>query len=263
MSLCTGSWQVNSAICGCPAGRGPCASCKHIRALCYALANFCLFGKLPEFLTCTDVKQAWNRPASKKHKPITVDQIKLTRREILSKPSGAQPIPSMYDPRPISLRVVTPQNSENLRLRLLETDHSCAILQQLIPSTIYSKHDHTYCRVDLERLSDPPPTIDPVAVSPFPTITTQQRHSVLLKLSVTASESLKIESSTRNQSDSPFWNEVRAKRITGFKCGKILCQGSKTDAILKSVLYPTPMINKPAPIKWGVENEKLARSVYV
>ena len=23
------------------------------------------------------------------------------------------------------------------------------------------------------------------------------------------------------------------------------------------------MINKPAPIKWGIENEKLARSVYV
>jgi len=82
-------------------------------------------------------------------------------------------------------------------------------------------------------------------------------------MSVTASEHLKIESSTRNQSDSPFWNEVRAKRITGSKCGKILCQGSKTDVLLKSVLYPTPMINKPAPIKWGVENEKLARSVYV
>jgi len=42
--------------------------------------------------------------------------------------------------------------------------------------------------------------------------------------------------------------------------GKILCQHSKTNALLKSVLYPTPMINKPAPMKWGIENEKLARS---
>jgi len=74
---------------------------------------------------------------------------------------------------------------------LLETDHSCAILQQLIPSTVYTKYDHTYCHVNLERLSDPPPTINPVAVSPFPTITTQQRHSVLLELSVTESERLK------------------------------------------------------------------------
>jgi len=95
ISLCRGSWQVNSAICGCPAGRGPRTLCKHKGALCYALANFCLFVQLPEFLSCTDVKQTWNRPAPKKHKLITVDQIKLTRREILSKPSGDQPIPGM------------------------------------------------------------------------------------------------------------------------------------------------------------------------
>ena len=81
-----------------------------------------------------------------------------------------------------------------------------------------------------------------------------------MELSVTASECLKIESLTRNH---PLWNEVRAKRITGSKCGKILCQHSKTDALLKSVLYPSPMANKPAPMKWGIENEKLARCVYV
>jgi len=77
--------------------------------------------------------------------------------------------------------------------------------------------------VDLEKLCDLPPTIDSVAVSPFPTITTEQRHSVLLELSVTTSERLNVESSTKNQSDSPFWNEVRAKRITDSKCGKMLC----------------------------------------
>ena len=40
MSLSKGSWDINSAICGCPAGKGPSASCKHIGALCYALVNF-------------------------------------------------------------------------------------------------------------------------------------------------------------------------------------------------------------------------------
>ena len=57
MSLCEGSWDINSALCGCPAGKGPSASCKHIGALCYALANFCSSGRLPEFITCTDVMQ--------------------------------------------------------------------------------------------------------------------------------------------------------------------------------------------------------------
>jgi len=54
-----------------------------------------------------------------------------------------------------------------------------------------------------------------------------------------------------------------SKHIIGSKFGKILCQRSKTDALLKSVLYPTPMINKPVPMKWGIKNEKLTRSVHL
>jgi len=88
MSLCRGSWKVNSTMCGCVAGKGPRASCKHIGALCYAVANFCLYGQLPDFLTCTDVKQVWNIPAPKKDQPTTVDQLKVRRRELLGKPTG-------------------------------------------------------------------------------------------------------------------------------------------------------------------------------
>ena len=54
--------DIVSAECGCPAGKGPCASCKHIGALCYALEEFSHLGKLPEFLTCTEKLQEWNRP---------------------------------------------------------------------------------------------------------------------------------------------------------------------------------------------------------
>jgi len=159
MSLCRGSWQVNSAICGCPAGRGPHASCKHIGALCYALANFCLFGQLPEFLTCTDVKQAWNIETQ-------ADNC-WTRKEILSKSSEAQPIPGTYDSQPISLRAVNPQNSTLTFVR--DGLFLCyTTTAKLIPSTVYSKHDHTYCRVNLERLSEPHLTIYPVAICPFP-----------------------------------------------------------------------------------------------
>ena len=91
---------------------------------------------------------------TKTQKPTTVDQLKVTRREILGKPSGAQPIPGIYDPRPPSLRIVNPHNSEQLRLNLLKIDHSCGLLQQLIPLDIYLKHDHIYCKVDPERLHD-------------------------------------------------------------------------------------------------------------
>lgn len=146
MSMCTGSWDINSAFCGCPAGKGPRASCKHIGALCYALANFCSLGQLTEFVTCTDVLQQWNKPCPKKQDPITVDELKSRRQEILNQNTKSQLIPTIYDPRPLSMRVVDHKCLEQLRLNLLSIDHNCAILQQLIPSCDYLKHDHTYCR---------------------------------------------------------------------------------------------------------------------
>ena len=59
-------FDVIGAKCGCPAGMGPCGSCKHIAAVCYALEEFSRFGQIPEFLTSTDKLQEWNKPRQKK-----------------------------------------------------------------------------------------------------------------------------------------------------------------------------------------------------
>ena len=56
------SFDVLEAECGCPAGKGPHASCKHIGALCYALEECSRFGKCPEYITCTEKLQNWNKP---------------------------------------------------------------------------------------------------------------------------------------------------------------------------------------------------------
>ena len=40
------SYNIVSAKCGCPAGVGTQATCKHVGALCYTLANFCQCGQL-------------------------------------------------------------------------------------------------------------------------------------------------------------------------------------------------------------------------
>ena len=40
LSLHNSSYDIATACCGCPAEKGPTASCKHIGALCYALASF-------------------------------------------------------------------------------------------------------------------------------------------------------------------------------------------------------------------------------
>ena len=40
LAICTESYDIIFAECGCPAGKGPSGSCKHIGALCYAFAEF-------------------------------------------------------------------------------------------------------------------------------------------------------------------------------------------------------------------------------
>ena len=83
-----------------------------------------------------------------------------------------------------------------------------------------------------------------------------------LELIVSPVRRSEIEFLTRQQAKTPLWHEVRARRITISKSGKILCQVTRTDALLQPVLYPPPMLHKPPPIQWGIQNEKVVRNVY-
>ena len=55
LALNAKTFDIAYASCGCPAGKGPSGSCKHIGALCYSLSDFCKS-------TCTDRLQSWNKP---------------------------------------------------------------------------------------------------------------------------------------------------------------------------------------------------------
>ena len=71
LALNSETLHIMSASCGCPAGKGPNGSCKHIGAFCYLFENFCTLGSTPDLLTCTDVLQSWNQPRGPKNKPNT------------------------------------------------------------------------------------------------------------------------------------------------------------------------------------------------
>ena len=94
-------------------------------------------------------------------------------------------------------------------------------------------------------------------------MTNEEKLQVHFELTVSAERHLEIEFLTQRQAEIPLWYSVRAKRITGSKYGKILCQHNRTDALLKSILYPTMLLNKPPPIQWEIYNEKLACNWYV
>lgn len=123
----------------------PHASCKHVAALCYALVDFSRFRHLPEFFTCTDKLQEWNRPRPKRLDIIPVADLSSQRLQILRKnPKTKLPSPSTYDPRPLEHRSVRLDALEKLRCDLLSLNQPCAFLDILVPpakwSTIIPTH---------------------------------------------------------------------------------------------------------------------------
>jgi len=119
LSLSVSGWDIIGANCECPAGQGPAATCKHIGALCQ---NFCEVGTIPQFFTCTQRIQEWNKPRDKKLSPITVTDLKehkihanavnLNRRESSCTPNN-------FDPQPLNLRMTDTRALDCLRADLL------------------------------------------------------------------------------------------------------------------------------------------------
>lgn len=69
------SGDTVSAEDGCPAGKGPHGSCKHIASFCYALEEFVRLGFTRPFQSCTSRLQTWNQPRPKKLKQRNVYDI--------------------------------------------------------------------------------------------------------------------------------------------------------------------------------------------
>ena len=253
------TYDIITATCGCPAGKGTTASCKHVGALCYALVEFCTSGKMPYFLTCTDKLQAWNRPKPKKVNLIPVTDFSKRKMEITKKHEKKQSI-TEYDPRPPSMQVDNPSLLENLRISLLQSSNASAFLQLLVAPEHIAMHDHTYCSKHTS-LSQPmysqSNTLQEEVPSAIQLILDSVSSLVFTRedLNISLEERDRIEGKTREQAQSPLWYLVRTRRITASLCGKIICQKEMTPALLMSVLYPKPFEKLPAPIKWGIDNE--------
>ena len=134
--------NVVSAECGCPAGKSPHASCKHVGALCYALEEYSRIGKNDhEYLTCTDRLQEWNKPRQKGLDPLPVASLTHRRNVILQNKSSSL---VSFDPRPLEHRKLGSEVIETLRCDLLALNESSAFLDLLVPSVEKINHDHMY-----------------------------------------------------------------------------------------------------------------------
>ena len=264
------SFEISAAQCGCPAGRGPRASCKHIAALCYALEEFEKVTRIPEFQTCTDKLQTWNQPRPRKLDPMPVENLRTRKQEIVPPRKWSAQltrVSSEFDPRPESLRTPNPNASEQLRCSLLALNKPCAFLHILVPDIEKVWHDHSYSRclhsvesapsVSISNESNATPAYAARILDVDTIVTFKDR------LRVSSSDRCRIEKDTRQQSSSKEWFLVRARRITSSICGRILIQHKKTLPLLYQCLYPKPMFDPlPAAIAWGRQNESVACRKY-
>ena len=260
--------EIVHAECGCPAGKGPRGSCKHIAALAYALIDFNRNKSLPEYRTCTDVLQQWNRPRPRHVEIITVHKLGSHRRELTasSRKSGV-----VFDPQPTSFRDLdVSKRLEGLRCDLLHLNQPSALLNILIPFVPNIHHDHSYCsransvtsvHINTNNSNNCNNTDDVMFTELMAKKTTSEE--VLECLYLTLDDREQLERDTRSQSVCAQWFEARHVHITGSKCGRIIIQKEKTVALLRFCLYPKPMIYLPKPIAWGRDNEPNARSKYM
>ena len=260
------------AECGCPAGLGPLGSCKHIGALSYALADFCKARSLPEYKTCAEKLQEWNKPRAKRVEPIPVEKLGTRRQQLLPERLRATGSRMVYDPCPVKFQITNPQALEELLCNLLKLENAPAFLNIVMPSLSKINHDHCYCKVTRETSDDDSTeasveTNEPVPSSCANFIDIQPVESpeetILEQIILTADERVTLELNTGTQSDSEIWHDARRLRITGSKCGHILLQKQKTVSLLQFCIYPKPMLHQPKPISWSKNNETKARNEYV
>ena len=120
MALDRATANVCSAQCSCPAGKGPCGSCKHLAALCFALEDFV---KMRSVVlekgedACTSLMQKWNQPRKKRLESKKVEDIDFS-----SIPHGKEaPIRvhhHSYDPSPCEMQKTTKNELEEFTEQL-------------------------------------------------------------------------------------------------------------------------------------------------
>ena len=184
----------------------------------------------------------------------------------------------VFDPRHPDYQTSDGNSAETLRCNLLNKcrDVNPALLTILLPSTAKITHEHTYAKQS-DILTSEGENNETIAMPQESNDTMQEEiqhyfvkcyedaliSKILNSLQVTSEQRVALEEQTRGQSDSCLWRYARAYRITGSKCGWILLQKDKTEALLQFVLYPKPFNVIPKPMEWGKLNENQARDTYV
>ena len=250
------SGDISSALCGCPAGRGPNGSCKHIAALCYALEEFNRIKATVEYTACTSKLQEWNKPRKRILEPQHIDNIKFVKHEygkVKREHSAA-----VYDPRPQHLQHTAESEVEQFCSTLQSFNRPCGFLHVIhAPSPV----------------STPLPLIPRSVRERVLVCMRSMEHPLSLRqifaleemfvdrITPDQQQARSIEMATRRQFASKRWYEERYCRLTSSKFGEICKSKCLLNTCTKALKNPTSVLSSAA-LLWGRDHESQAREEY-
>ena len=216
MRLEASSGDIQFANCGCIAGRGPKASCKHIACICYALEEFVrIFISDSEALTlsCTDKLMQWNQPRKRKVSPKRMDEIDFSvekkekrkrkcRLMCSNEPSDRLKVHAVTD---IDLEAIHSYRENLQRYQKKNPKQKLALLSVLDEHVASSavatiQENHTF-----------------TASNAF-----QEKIKYKRGLQVSSTDQLGIFQTPKDQHRDSKWFHTRKGRITGSVCSRIL-----------------------------------------
>ena len=172
---------------GCPAGKGPRGSCKHIAAFCYALEEFVRLGFTRTFQSCTARLQTWNQPRPKKLQPRAIYEISFQKAEFGKvKNKNLKPFPSEYNAIPSRGRRDVANATTKLASLCKLLPKPCGFLKVLSRDHIDLKH--------VNPSSSPPPPTPPSTPTNLQTVQLSPSPEPVLALNPPSTKSAAVMS---------------------------------------------------------------------
>lgn len=241
---------VIQAKCGCPAGMD--GRCNHVTATLFGLESFHKKKKAidkEDDISCTSKPCGWSVPPKRKGPVQPISAMKFKKHDYGKDKKIRQP---MFDGKDVRAPHQQKWSDEKLKLMLNQLKELqdetgqpigwCHLLPQVVPSVEVHQESEYGNSQNEEENNYPSEIISPIKAcdSPMSLQGIKERCERIKKtLNVSSEEASKVESETREQSDSTLWYLHRKGRITASKSYRIAAMKNTTSPskAIKECMY--------------------------
>ena len=248
-------------------------ACNHVAALLFFIEHHASTKQdvLATEVSKTSKPMAWNQPPKKEVNPARAKDIKFVKPSHgdLQATDDARPYKRHdFDPRQPKHRVIDINSVTSLLEDIKESMPNTGLKQFWERNAIQQQSEQpreTFSPWNYVIFSHEKYTEFQKEFADLPT--REQCYEYMQSMSLSKEVVDRIEEMTREQADSKLWHALRNGRLTSSRFGEILHRRQTTDPrrLVKDIMGYGKSNSKhvPPPIRWGRDNEPLARKCYL